>query len=852
MIQRGIRLTVVLCLLCSFPVWPALSLQRKNKPDEAPRPMLIIRKLGVTGNYPYLGKKILRLSSLQSGEPFHPESIAENEKRIADFFENEGYTGTTVAISAKPDVKKPFVNIRIAIHKGKTYRLGKTEFIGNTFFSNAWLHNQLEGFGHFRLSRIKRKLKKIEQKYGNNGFVRARVKLISVETDEIKRRVNVVVEMIERKRLKINFDGNRWFSPQRLDDHVTFFTDRGYDRFEVERSEQGLIDFYRHNGFIDAGLEAEVTEPSENEIHVTFTISEGNRARLKKVVFDGATAFGEKALVSVMGNQPHTLARQGFFREDIVEEDVDRIAKYYHEHGWFDAKVTEWEIVANRFRDQMTMVVGIDEGTPYLLDNVLFKGNREFEASTLFRKSGLKLKKPLEADKVSRAQDKIIALYQEKGYAYVKINATTEPDREAGLRHAEVASATQAGAVSLTFAIDEGLKAQIGRIVINGQYATKEKVIRENLKIKSGDPYTYKKILDAQLNLKRLGIFDHVRILTPDVDKENAVVDLEVQVTERKSWTFDADAGFDSDKLASGQFLLTKQNIFGLAKQVQFRLVGGFEFDRGEATFYSPRVYGASWNLVNQYFVQYEDDEQFNAASFGGSVGVLKHFGPDWTVLMKMQANRMNIFEGESNTDALAENLFDSTFLENIFSVTYDTRDNFADPGRGFYALVSTEFDTDLADASNVFNIAKVNLAHYLHFLNRFTLVNAFRAGKLFRINPSARVPVTKLFFMGGNDTVRGFDEDAVDSGGGTTSVIYNAELHYRLFNNFKLAGFFDAGSLTETITGISRDSIRESAGVGLRYFTPVGPIRLDYGFVLDKKEGEKGQRFHFSFGYFF
>lgn len=801
--------------------------------------ILLVRKLSVSGNYPYLSKTILRLSSLQTGEPFEPGAVSENEKRIEDFFEKEGYDGTKVDIGAILDSKPGFINVKIRVHKGKTCRLGETVFVGNTFFDNSRLKNKLSGFGHFKLRRIKKKLKDIQNKYVKKGFVRARLKLASVEVDRERKRVNIAVEVIERRRLVLDFEGNHLFKPQRLDDYVTFHKERGYDKYEVERSRDELLAFYRRNGFIDASITASVDDESEDEIRVSFTIHEGNRARLKKVIFDGAESFGRKALSRVMANREHTLSRQGYYQEEVVEEDLGRIAKLYRDHGYFEAKITGWEAVANRFRDQIIMTIKVQEGSSYLLENIRFEGNEIFEASILLKKGGFKEGKEFDAEKIAKGREKITDFYREKGYPYVDVTTDTGLDKDNKT-------------VKLFINVQEGPQARIGEIVITGRYDTRETVIRNNLKFKSGDLYTYKKILDGQLNLKRLGIFDHVRISTPGLEGESPLVDVLVQVTERKSLTLDIDAGFDSDKLVSGQLLFTKRNIFGLAKQLQFRAVGGFEFDRGEVTLYSPRLFGASWNLVNQYFAQYEDDEQFNAASFGGSVGVLKNFGNDWTLLLKEQVTRFNIFEDQSNSDVLRDNLFDSTFSETVLSTVYDTRDNFADPNRGIYALFSTEFNIDMTDASNIFNITKLNAAHYTHFLNRFTLVNVFRVGKLFRISQATDIPATKLFFMGGNDTVRGFDEDTINTSGGTTSLIYNAELHYRLFNNFKLSGFFDAGSLTETISDISRNSIRESAGFGIRYFTPVGPIRLDYGFVLDKRDGEKGQRLHFSFGYFF
>jgi outer membrane protein insertion porin family len=111
---------------------------------------------------------------------------------------------------------------------------------------------------------------------------------------------------------------------------------------------------------------------------------------------------------------------------------------------------------------------------------------------------------------------------------------------------------------------------------------------------------------------------------------------------------------------------------------------------------------------------------------------------------------------------------------------------------------------------------------------------------------------VNKLFFLGGDDTIRGFEQDAVDDSGGTVAILYNAELHFRLFEAFKLAGFFDAGVLTNNFGDITWEGWRESAGVGIRYFTPVGPVRLDLGFILDRRNNEPKQRLHFSFGYFF
>ncbi|OGQ08364.1 MAG: outer membrane protein assembly factor BamA [Deltaproteobacteria bacterium RIFCSPLOWO2_12_FULL_40_28] len=798
----------------------------------------LIRKVEVKGNYPYLAKKVLRLSLLQPGDAYLEELIDESEKRIQTFFEKNGYLGTEVEILPELEKENYVANISIIISKGKTYRLGDATFIGNQYYTSSELKNKLFSFTHFKAVKIKRQLKDIEEDYAKNGFVRARVKLLDSKINFQKKQIDIVVEVQERKKLKIDFTGHSLFESATLRQQTAFYAEKGYDSFSVERSLDQLKTFYKINGFLNSNVIAKMTE-NENEVLVTFYVKEGPRTRLKQIQFIGLKEIDEGDLKKSLNNETHSLTRKGILKEELIPIDLENMSTFFNYHGFFDAKVEKWEMQYNRFLDQATLIVLIHEGAFYTLEDIAFNGQTILEGKQLRKLADLKKDHHYQEQDIRKAEDKILNEYLDRGYAYATIQHHAILDRE---NHK----------VSLTFQINEGPIVKVKNIIISGDYKTDQSTILNALRFKSGDVYRYKKILGASLNLKRLGIFDYVLLTPVGIEEQKDKVDIAIKLLEKKTFVMDVQAGFDSDKLGSGQIVIKKHNIFGKAKEIQLKTIGGFELNRGELTLSSPRIFGANWNLINQFFIQYEDDENFNASSYGGSVGVLKQFGPIWTLLMKSEITHFNIYESESNSDTLDENLFDSTFSEVTISAAMDKRDNFADPGKGFYIFASSEFDTDFADITNNFIINRFNTSHYLSFLNRFTLVNNLRFNKLSEVNNDARIPVQKLFFMGGNDTVRGFDEDAINSSGGTTSFIYNAELHYRLFSSFKLAGFFDTGSLTNSLGEISMDTFRESAGFGIRYFTPVGPIRLDYGFILNKQPGESGQRFHFSFGYFF
>ncbi len=802
-------------------------------------PAIKVRDIKVSGNYPVLAKDIKKVVLLQPGSLLDETLLAQTETVIAEYLTKRGYFESEIHITTKKIPGKNVVDLYVKIKKGKTYRLGKVLIEGNTVFSESQIKNKLNHFAHFKPTRLKKDLKRLRAAYTKKGYVKARVKLDGLTYNDANKKVDIRISIHENKKLSFVIEGKALMTKSHLKQVTGLVERRSYDRYAVEDGALRLERFLRKEGYPDARVESEILKPTPQEIVAVYKIDAGRRVEISDIKFTGNHSIGDKKLKKEMKSTESGLFSRAYFDQRQLLLDHIKILDAYKQNGFFDVEIDLPLVDTNKSGDHKRVVFTVVEGEEYKILAVNINADKDVDKEQLIKKSDLKTGKAYEKKKLDQAKNAITDFLQKEGYAYCEVTTITSVDHD---KHGVV----------IDFDIVRGEKTQIRSILVDGNLVTKESVIKKNLKIKPGEPFYMQKMLDGQLSLRRLGIFNSVRISPVGFEEKQENIDLVVSVIERKTVVLSMQGGFDSRHLVTGEFNFTKHNIFGTAKQFNTRLIGGTKYDRAEMTFFSPRVFGATWNLSNQYFGEYEEEPNFADLNYGGFINTLKNFGSRWTVGFKEQVTHTMVFETKSNVAALGNALFDITLNEFQLTGILDLRDNFSDPQKGVYILAKNEIDTDFGNVGNNFDVLEFNINHYQGFFKRFTLVNTFRFGHIFKLSGTPRVPATKLFFLGGADTLRGFSEDAVNPSGGTVTAIYNTELQLRITDSFKVAGFFDAGILGNDINSLDVDNVRESAGMGLRYFTPLGPIRLDWGFILDRQAGEPANRLHFSFGYFF
>ena len=802
----------------------------------------IIKDVEIHGNYPILEKKIQRAIFLAPGDIFEEEKIAEQITRLIEFYEKEGYQNTVVFIEQAKDEANRMVTLKIKIHKGRGFRIGEITIEGNTVFKDQRLKNKISRFFDFKINRVKNDLKDIEQLYRDNGFLRARARLKGTSFNVEKRTVDLTIEIREGKKIDLVFEGNQSQYTKRLKKIVSIADTGDTDEYELENSRRQLIAHYRSIGYEEVKVEVEKKELSKVHIQVTFKIDEGPRRIVKSIDFDGNEAFSDKTLRKQMLTQEEGIGTRSAFREEIFDQDLQTIKTFYEQNGFLEARVEEWRRNLIETKDKYKIDIDLVEGEPTIVEEVLFDGLTLFPPEEI--RKFLLVKENTNYSKTRLEEDvKAVLLYFSfHGHPYATVKTELEPRGK--------------NRVAIRYRIEEGPLVKVGEILLVGNVRTRRSTILNALKFKEGDVFNPQRILESQTSLRKLNTFESITIETLGLKGKEEVVHVVVRVGERKHKILDLGLTYDTDTSFQAKLTLSRLNILGLGKEVDLKVTGGIQFNRVELAYLDPRFFGSNWQFLTNAFGQFERRPFFQDVQVGGAAALLRDLTKRISLLARYEFTRTDFIESKTNFAALDPDnpggTSDNTLGKFSFTTTYDGRDNFGDPRKGIFGAGIFSYGTAFqSDFSNFFKMG-LRFGHWYSPFHRLTIANALRIDGIQTVSGGDTVPTQELIFYGGDDTIRGFKEDAVKPSGGKLGLLYNFELQMRLIKGFEAVGFFDTATLTDAFDEISLNSLRHSAGFGIRYITPVGPIRLDYGIILDREPGENFGRLHFTFGYFF
>lgn len=804
----------------------------------------VITQIDVSGNYPYLENKVLKYLTIHTGELYTPKRVEEQIERIKEFYVRQGHIDTEVYVEEEAEPLVHGVALTFHIRRGEQIRYRKIEVQGNHAYPASRFSSVIDSWRPYSELRLRRSIRELTEFYRLHGYPRVKISIVKKSIDFEQRRTDLVLSVDEGPHVKVKFIGNRHISKGKLRHAITVFREGSYDSFEIEASAEAIKDLYKNIGYPDVSIETQSATKKDGSILVTFLIEEGASKIVKKIGFVGNDHVNAGRLKKAMSTKQRALGHKGAFNPEIVEGDSKAIRDVYGSEGYVEAEVGDWNVKPTEQGFDIDVTIPVSEGEQTIVKKVEFKGNESFSSMRLLKVLKVKPKKPLDEVAIPEDRQRILVYYADHGHPYAGVKQQIIRDESSHT-------------AKIVYEIDEGIEVKIGQILIVGDVLTSQKAIRGAMGIREGEPFNYKKIVNNQLKLRRLGAFSAVTVETIGLAERESTVHLLVDVDEQKPFLLDLEFGYSTDFSFTGALAFTNLNSFGWAKSTMFKLTGGRDLQRAEVGWLDPSLVGSSFEMSVLSWIQHEVRPAFDYMQLAGSLGFFRRY-KSFGFFFKYELDRNYLVEG-SSTAADAESLRNNTISKISLSSSYDTRDSFSNPTKGWYTLGGVDIYNEIRGAHA--NFVKFNWLgeNDITAWKRLTLTTELRFNRIATIGNNVSVPTPELLFLGGDDTIRGFDEDSlgpVDANGnptgGRTRFIMNEELRIRLFGRFSWAFFFDMGSLTNDFSDINWDTIRRSAGFGLRYVTPVGPIRADYGIKLDRKAGESFGRFHLTFGYVF
>ncbi|MGH7255187.1 MAG: outer membrane protein assembly factor BamA, partial [Nitrospirales bacterium] len=571
---------------------------------------------------------------------------------------------------------------------------------------------------------------------------------VRIETDERPGGVAVTFVVQEKPFVtEIVFDGNKELSEDKLREKITVRSQSFLDPQQFKESAEWIRSAYQEDGYFDAEVIPIIQTVEGDRKRLTFFIKEGARARIKTVVFEGRTAVKKKELLNVMATREWTFLLSyftdaGILKREELANDVERIKEVYMNKGYLDVQVGLPAVDLTEDKKWFTVTFPIVEGQVYHFGKVTYRGHTVFSDEELRKDSLVVPGEIFQRAKLRDEKFRLEEVYGQKGYAFTEVNPSIEPDP---------ASLTAA----IAFQIKEGELIRIRQILITGNDKTRDNVIRRELRVNEQEVIDTAAMKRSFQRLNNLNFFETVEILPRQVSEDK--VDLDVKVKEKPTGMFSIGGGFSTLDQFVAIADITEGNFLGRGWLVRVRGQLGQRRTLGLITFRDPYLFDSQTSLQVDVFRTRTNFLTYLESKTGGSVSFGRWFSEYVFGNVSLIAEELNITEVQDNAPQFVKDQagFQSTTGFRTL-ISRDTRDYFLDPRTGMRNSLGVDYGTPALGGTNNFVKVQADTIKYwpLFWDTRFSIRGRFGIVEGLGGEP---VPLTERFFVGGINTVRGF-----------------------------------------------------------------------------------------------
>jgi outer membrane protein assembly factor BamA len=864
---------------------------------------------GATKSFSYT--RLLQVVDIPNRTVYKEDVTSKAAEDLRQFLVSAGYFQAQVHPDPQFDETHMLANVTFHIDPGKRAKLGNVKVQGpepaeadRLLRATRSLRATATGASlkpgkRYTPKRIDSGIALMKRNLANQHHLASKVRLDHPEYHKDSNRADLVIDARPGPIVKVHITGAKLSSlpflrDRRMKKLIPIFSEGTVDPDLVEEGRRNLIDFFQSKGYFDAKVTTNLQDQASS-VELVYNIDRGSRHKVESVDFRGNQHYDGDILIQQVAVRPHRLfLSHGKFSDKLLRQSVTGITAFYKNLGYEDVKV-DTDVVDREPKVYITFQV--TEGAQTLVDNLTIEGNSEISSSHLAPKTGLRLRpgQPFSPKALADDRSHIMAAYLDRGFLNSEFNSKvtllpSDPHK-----------------VDVTYTITEKQQVKVEDVVLLGNKKTRASLITKTLKIAPEAPLSQRALLAGESGLHDLGIFDweSVDSRRPITDQTNEDVLVKLHEAGRNEITYGfglqvarrggnvpsgtialpglppvtggapnftaAEKTFASPR---GSITFTRYNLRGRAELASATLLISRLDQRALATYTDPHVRGSSWSsLVSASVERTTENPTFAARLAEGSWQLEKPLNKDKTRRIQLRYR----FRRTILSDLLIPGLVlpeDERLRLSTLSATWirDTRDKPLDASRGFYQTLDLGITPKALGSSANFARFLGQSSYYKPFgptvwANRITLGLAKAFGS------SSDVPTSERFFSGGETTLRGFPingagpqrtvpacSNPADPStcvnlqvpvGGRQLFIFNSELRFPLgIKGLGAAVFYDGGNVYGPIS-ISRliQDYTNTVGVGLRYKTPVGPIRLDIGRNLNPVTGVKATQFYITLG---
>lgn len=673
---------------------------------------------------------------------------------------------------------------------------------------------------------------------------------------------DVLVVLVEERPTvaEVDFVGTKEFDKDILKKalrDVGLADGRPFDKAQLDRAEQELKRQYINRSLYAAEVVTTVTPIERNRVNLTFTVVEGEPARISEIRIIGNQVFDESTLRKQMdldtGGWMSWYTKSDRYSRAKLNADIESLRSYYLTRGYLEFKVDSSQVSILPNKTDIAIAINITEGARYVVSAVKLEGDflakdDEFKSLVTIRPG-----QAYNADEVAKTTKAFMDYFGNFGFAFARVEARPEIDRENNR-------------VSLVLQAEPSRRAYVRKINVAGNNRTRDVVVRREFRQFEASWYDGDKIKLSRDRVDRLGYFKDVGIETQEVPGSQDQVDLTINVVEKPTGSLSLGAGFSSGDGLGLSFGLNQQNAFGsgnsLGVQINTSKTNRALVFNTTDPYFTVDGVSRTFDIYHRTTSPYQDQSYYQLVTSGGSLRFGVPFTESDTVYFGGGVEKTTIVPGTAlptTYQTYADQFgYDSIGFPVTAGWSRDRRDSAMAPNSGRYQRANAEWSF-AGDARYL--RATYQFQQYVPLNKQFTA--AFNAEAGWGVAPSGRpYPVFKNFYGGGLGSVRGFEQGSLGPRdvsstvtGGTSKLNLNAEILSPFpgvgnDRTLRMYAFFDVGAVSgPNAINENANSLRASTGVGISWISPVGPLRLAFAKPVKKFDGDKIQSMQFQIG---